>query len=121
MSEPRDICREVTLPSGDVIRLRGETEPDAADLAALDDIFAAARRLAEKRNPPDEGAPELWARLEAARGGRTLRECARLAGVRFAVLFRIGQGRMPGPEDLELIERWLAKEADNTNTQEGTS
>lgn len=92
-----------------------------AGVAALGEIVDAARRLDAERNPPDEGAAELWARLESVGGDRSLRECARLAGLRFAVLFRVGQGRMPGGGDLAAIERWLAEFEHSTNTQEGTS
>ena len=103
----RDECRSVTLPSGEVIRVRGRGGLGPAGVAALGELVAAVRAKAAE-NPPDAGAPELFARITAARGDRSLRECARLAGVRFAVLFRIRQGRMPGAPDLELIEAWLS-------------
>lgn len=121
MSESPDECRPVTLPSGEVIRVRGRGGLGPAGVAALGELVDAARRLDAERNPPDDGAPELWARIDAARGDRSLRECARLAGVRFAVLFRIRQGRMPGAQDPAAIEAWLAAQDETTNTQEGTS
>lgn len=120
MSE-RDECRPVTLPSGEVIRVRGRGGLGPAGVAALGELVDAARRLDAERNPPDVGARELWARLEAARGDLPLRECARLAGVRFSALFRIGQGRMPGAKDLAAIEVWLTTHNETINTQEGTS
>lgn len=119
MSE-RDSCRDVSLPSGEVVRVRGRGGLGPAGVAALGELVDATRCLAAQ-NPPDAGAPELFARITAARGDRTLRECARLAGVRFSVLFRIGQGRMPGGGDLAAIERWLAAFEQSTITQEGTS
>lgn len=117
----RDECRPVTLPSGETIRVRGRGGLGPAGVTALGELVDAVRRLDAERNPPDEGAAELWARLESVGGDRSLRECARLAGVRFAVLFRVGQGRMPGGGDLAAIERWLAEFEHSTNTQEGTS
>jgi uncharacterized HAD superfamily protein len=59
--------------------------------------------------PVDAGAPELWARLDAARTPNflSLRDAARQAGVRLSTLFRIGQGRMPDPADLARINAWL--------------
>ena len=120
MGEQRDSCRDVTLPSGEVIRVRGRGALGPAGVAALGELVDAVRALAAE-NPPDDGAPELFTRIEAARGDRSLRECARLAGLRFAVLFRVGQGRMPGGGDLAAIERWLAEFEHSTNTQEGTS
>jgi hypothetical protein len=45
----------VTLPSGQTIRVRGDRPPSAADLAALDDIVAAAQaRMAAE--PPEQQA-----------------------------------------------------------------
>lgn len=108
MGEQRDTCRDVLLPSGEVIRVRGRGGLGPAGVAALGELVDAVRALAAQ-NPPDAGAPELFVRIEAARGDRSLRECAGLAGVKFSVLFRVGQGRMPAPQDLELIEAWLRR------------
>ena len=107
MPEPRDECRAVELPSGEVVRVRGRGGLGPAGVAALSELVEAVRAKAAE-NPPDEGAPELWARIDAARGERTLRECAAEAGVKFSVLFRVRQGRMPGGEDLAAVETWLA-------------
>lgn len=109
MAEPRDECREVTLPSGEPIRVRGAGEMSPEAVAALGEIVDAARRMAAEQ-PVDDGARELWARLDAARKSDclSLRDVARQAGVRFSTLFRVGQGRMPSAEELAAIERWLA-------------
>lgn len=101
----RDECRDVALPSGEVIRVRGGLGP--AGVAALAELVEAARVKASE-NPPDPGTPELYGRIEAARGPLNWRQVAALAGVKFSTLFRIGQGRMPAPGDLALIETWLA-------------
>jgi len=114
-------CRPVTLESGETVPVLGDEPLSARGVAALAELIEAARAKHAAENPPDEGAPELFERIEAARGDRSLRECARLAGVRFAVLFRIRQGRMPGAQDPAAIEAWLAAQDETTNTQEGTS
>jgi hypothetical protein len=124
-SEPQEFtsatCRPVTLESGETVPVLGDEPLSARGVAALAELIEAARAKHAAENPPDEGAPELFERIEAARGDRSLRECARLAGVRFAVLFRIRQGRMPGAQDPAAIEAWLAAQDETTNTQEGTS
>lgn len=117
MSEPRDTCRPVVLPSGQTVVIRSEVEPTGESLAAVKDIMAAALRLAQERSRPDPGAEALWSRVAAARGDRTLRECAHEAGVKFSVLFRVGQGRMPPTEDLARIEAWLAAGASEAPCQ----
>lgn len=66
MREPRDECRDVTLASGETIRMRGRRGLGPAGVAALGELVEAARAKAAE-NPPDPGAPELWARIEAAR------------------------------------------------------
>jgi hypothetical protein len=111
MPEPSDECREVTLPSGETIRVRGRGGLGPAGVAALGELVDLVRAKQSVENPPDEGAAELWARVEAALDAGPafpLREAARRAGVKFSTLFRIAQGRMPGEADLELIEAWLA-------------
>ena len=112
MREPHDECRDVELASGEVVRVRGRGGLGPAGVAALSGLVEAARAKAAE-TPPDPGAPELWARIDAARGERTLRECAAEAGVKFSVLFRIRQGRMPNPADLAAIEKWLAAHEEN--------
>lgn len=110
MREPRDECRDVTLESGEVVRVRGRGGLGPAGVAALSELVEAARAKAAE-NPPDPGAPQLWARIDAALDPDSpapLREAAKAAGVRFSVLFRVRQGRMPGGEDLAAIETWLA-------------
>lgn len=118
MREPRDECRDVTLPSGEVVRVRGRGGLGPAGVAALSGLLEAVRAKAAE-TPPDPGAPQLWARIEATldpTGAFPLREAAKAAGVRFSVLFRVRQGRMPGGEDLAAIETWLTAAApDNTN------
>lgn len=110
MPEPQDACRPVALPSGETLRVRssGEMFPEA--VAALGTLVDAARRLAAAENPPEPGTAALWARVGAVKAGRglTLREAAGECGVRFSVLFRIGQGRMPDTNALATIETWLA-------------
>lgn len=107
MSEPDDECREIHLPSGP-IRLRSERAPTGEDLAALEEIVSAAKRLAAAR-PVDDGAAELWARIDAVgqRGESTRRDVAEQVGVRFSTMVRIAQGRMPDAADLAAIETWL--------------
>jgi hypothetical protein len=116
MPDPRDTCRPVALPSGEQIVVRGGRGLDAKESAMLGEVVDAARRHHELTHPVDEGAAELWARIQAARrtAGLSLRDAAGLAGVRFSVLFRIGQGRMPGEAERAAIERWLAT-AENTS------
>lgn len=116
MREPRDSCRSVPLPSGETIRVRGRGDLGPDGVAALAELVAAARRTAAE-NPPDDGTGVLYARIETARGPLNWRQVAALAGVKFSVLFRIGQGRMPGDTDLAAIERWLAT-SENTHTHE---
>jgi hypothetical protein len=103
----RDECRPVTLPSGETIPVLGGREPDAREAAALGDVVDAVRRLMPD---PDPGAPDLWARVDAARVREVLflREIGWQAGVRASVLFRLRQGRMPCAEDLAKVEAWLA-------------
>lgn len=105
MREPRDRCRDVPLASGETIRVRGRRGLGPAGVAALSELVEAVRAKAAE-NPSDEGAAELWARIEAARGRRTLRECAAQAGVKFSVLFRIGT--------------WLTRSEPTDNNQERT-
>ncbi len=107
MSEPRDECRDVELASGEVVRVRGRRGLGPAGVAALSELVEAARAKAAE-NPPDEGTGVLYERIEAARAARNWRQVAAEVGVKFSVLFRIGQGRMPGGEDLAAIETWLA-------------
>lgn len=109
MREPRDECRDVELASGETIRVRGRGGLGPAGVAALGGLVEAVRAKAAE-TPPDPGAPRLWARIEAALDPDSpfpLRGAAKAAGVRFSVLFRIRQGRMPGGEDLGAIETWL--------------
>lgn len=118
MREPRDECRDVELASGEVVRVRGRGGLGPAGVAALSELVEATRTKAAQ-TPPDPGVPQLWARIEAALDPDSaipLRDAAKAAGVRFSVLFRVRQGRMPGPADLAAIETWLTAAApDNTN------
>lgn len=109
MTEPRDECRPVTLPSGETIPVLGARELSPAGVAALGELVESGRRKAAQ-NPPDPDAAELWARIDTARrtAGLSLREVSALTGVRFAVLFRTMQGRMPDAGDLAAVEAWLA-------------
>ena len=105
-----DQCRDVELDSGEVVRVRGRGGLGPAGVAALSELVEAVRANAAE-NPPESGAPALWARVEAALDPDSpfpLRGAAKAAGVRFSVLFRVRQGRMPGPADLAAIEDWLA-------------
>lgn len=109
MSDPRDECREVTLPSGEQIRVRAAGPMSAEAVAALGDLVDAARRKMAVEHPPEPGTHELYERLRARMNELdiSLRGVAFQTGVRFAVLFRIGQGLMPDGEDLAAIETWL--------------
>lgn len=110
MGEQRDSCRDVTLPSGEVIRVRGRGGLGSAGVAALGELVDAVRVKAAE-NPPDAGAPEMFGRIESARGDRTLRECAHEASVKLSVLFRIGQGAMPALDDLAKVKAWLQRQS----------
>jgi hypothetical protein len=106
MSEPRDACRPVALPSGETIPVLGGREPDEREAEMIGEVVDAVRRLAAQ-NPPEPGCEALYARIEAARGPLNWRQVAAEAGVKFSVLFRVGQGRMPGAVELAAIETWL--------------
>lgn len=101
------VCRPVTLASGETIPVLGGEPMSAEGVAALGELVDVVRAKMAAENPPDEGAPALWWRIKIARGRRSLRQVAGESGVRFAVLFRIGQGRMPDADDLARIEAWL--------------
>lgn len=113
MPERSDTCRDVTLPSGETICVRGAEPMGPEAVAALDMVVAAARARMAAEHPPDPAAEALWARLRAALGDRGigLRDAAREAGVRFSTLFRIGQGYTPGEGDLSAVEAWLERRA----------
>lgn len=104
-----DQCRPVTLASGEMIPVLGGEPLSPEGVAALGELVAAVRAKAATENPPDEGSGVLYARIEAARGGLNWRQVAAQAGVRFSVLFRIGQGRMPSGGDLAATEAWLER------------
>ena len=106
MTEPKDSCRPVTVPSGESIRVRGAEPLDAAGVAALGELVDVVRRMMPE---PDPGAAELWARVDAARRPLmlTARGAARDAGVAPSALSRLAQGRMPVGSALAAIERWL--------------
>lgn len=106
MVSGRDECRPMTLASGETIPVLGGEPLSPEGVAALGQLVEAVRAKAAE-NPPDEGSDVLYARIEAACGGLNWRQVAARAGVRFSVLFRIGQGRMPGAGDLAAIEAWL--------------
>lgn len=116
MREPRDTCREVTLPSGEPIRVRGADDMSPEAIAALGEIVDAVRAWHAAEHPPDDGAEELWTRIDQTLGGLTLREAARQAGVPFSALFRVAQGRMPEGEQLAAIENWLARHTGHTGS-----
>jgi|GEM_PF-5313442 len=105
-----DECRPVTLLSGETIPVLGARELSPAGVAAMGELVEAVRRKAAAENPPDPDAAALWARIDTARhaAGLSLREVSGLCGVKFSVLFRTAQGRMPGADDLAAIEAWLA-------------
>jgi hypothetical protein len=111
MVEPRDSCHEVTLPSGEPIRVRGAGEMSPEAVAALGELVDAARRMHAASHPPNLAAEALWARLNARAdaSGIRRRDAAHEAGVRPSVVVRIGQGIMPDETDLAAIERWIAK------------
>lgn len=106
-----DQCSDVTLPSGDAVRVRGRGALDAADIAALAELVEAARAKAAALNPPDPDAAKSRARLDMVRRARgvSLREMGAACGVKFSVLFRAAQGRMPGEADRAAVEAWLAE------------
>lgn len=106
MPEPRDECREVTLPSDEQIRVRAAGPMSTEAVAALGELVDAVRAL---QPPPEPGSTELYERLRARMDALdiSLRGVAFQTGIRFSTLFRIGQGHMPGDDDLAAIERWL--------------
>lgn len=110
MREPHDECRAVELPSGQPILLRGGKPPDAADLAALDAVAAAAQRLHEQHHRTAPDAAALWARIDNTRrpAGISLRDVSAACGVPFRVLFRLAQGVMCDAHEQTAIETWLA-------------
>jgi hypothetical protein len=83
--------------------------PDEAD--ALGEIVDAVRAKMAAEYPSDPRAEELWARFDAARGDRMLHDVAREVAVGPGVLFRLMQGRYPGPAEVAAIEAWLDREA----------
>lgn len=109
MSEPRDSCRLVTLPSGEQIRVRGSGKMSPEAAAALGELVDAARAKLAAEHPPNPAAEALWARLTARADtlGIRMRDLAHEADVRPSTLTRIAQGYMPGGEELLAIERWL--------------
>lgn len=110
MPEPRDECREVTLPSGEAIRMRGAGPMSPEAVAALGELVDAARRKMAAEHSPEPGTAELYERLRARMDvlDVSLRGVAFQTGVRFSTLFRIGQGLLPDGDNLAAIERWLA-------------
>lgn len=107
MPEPVDTCRPVTLPSGEMIRVRTSGPLDPAEAAALGEVVDAARARLAAEHPADEGAEALWNRVNRARCDAFLRDAARQAGVRPVALYRLMQGRMPQGRELAAIEAWL--------------
>jgi hypothetical protein len=109
MAEPRDECREVTLPSGEPVRYRGSGELSPEAVAALGELVDAARAWHAAEHPEDPAATALWRRLRAVADARGLlmREVAHECGVRPSVVTRIAQGYMPDGHNLAAIERWL--------------
>lgn len=110
-AEPADSCRPVTLPSGETVRVRGAREMTGLEAAALGELVDAARRKMAAENPPEPGSAALYERIRARCDtfDLSLRDAAREAGVRFSTLFRVGQGIMPGADDLAAIEAWLSQ------------
>jgi hypothetical protein len=111
MREPRDTCREVTLPSGEPIRVRGAGVMGPDDVAALSTIVDAVRAMHAAEHPENPATEALWDRLRAAADARDLwmRDVAHECGVRPSVVTRIAQGIMPVEGDLATLERWLAE------------
>lgn len=103
------VCRPVTLPSGETIPVLGSEPMSAEGAAALGELIEAARAKHAAEHPENPSATALYLRCEAVRNDRVMfwSEAAREAGVRFSVMTRLANGRMPGPEDLALIEAWL--------------
>lgn len=113
-----DQCSDVAPPPGEAVRVRGRGALDAA----LGELVEVARAKAAAQTPPDPDAAELWARLDAVRRERgvSLREMGGECGVRFSVLFKTAQGRMPGAADRAAVEAWLAATTnDNDNDNDG--
>jgi len=104
-----DECRPEMLPSGEVIRVRGARPFSEAERKSLGELVEAARR---RMPPPNPGALELHERIVAALAGLEISrriELAPMIGVKYSVLGRIPQGRMPDADDLAKIETWLAE------------
>lgn len=108
MTEP-GTCRPVTLPSGETVLVRGRGGLGPAGVAALGEIVEAARVLHKAEHPPDPGAEDLCARVDAVCGrlGLSRYEMARTAGVRFSALVRLAHGRLPCGGDSAALEAWL--------------
>ena len=106
--DDEDICRPVELPGGEMIRVHGAEPMTDRGAAALAEVVAVARRLMPE---PDAGAGELFDRLDRGRQRRAilLRQVAREAGVQPSVLTRLANGAMPGEENREKLELWLAR------------
>lgn len=109
MPRDRDECREVTLPSGEAIRIRGAGDLTPEAVSALGELVDAARAQFAARHPDAEEARALWARVDAARGDLLLRGVAYEAGVTIGALFRIMQGNLPDDADRAALERWLGE------------
>lgn len=107
----RNECRPVELPDGQVVIVRGNRELDAAGVAAVSEIVAAAQRHHELLHPQDPAAAGLYARLDAARIALdvTWRELARQTGAPASVLTRLAQGVVPTEPTLGALEAWLAR------------
>lgn len=115
MAGEREQCRDVLLPSGESIRVRGSGGLGPAGAAAMGELVEAARRRHEREHPPERDAVVLWARLDMARRerGLSLREISQECGVPFKTLFRCCQGIAPGETDTAAILAWLDRsEAD---------
>ncbi len=109
MTGRRDECRLVTLPSGETVPVFGSESMSPEGAAALGELVDVVRAKMAAENPENPLATALYLRCEAVRNDRVMfwSEAAREAGVRFSVMTRLANGRMPGPEDLARIEAWL--------------
>jgi hypothetical protein len=110
-----DSCRPVTLPDGEVVRVRGGEEPSDEAVRALAAITAAARqRMAEDHanDPPVLAQVADAVETRAAAEDLLLRTAAKQAGVSPAVLSRVRQGGADTVTvgDLVALARWAGLE-----------
>ena len=114
-------CRWVELPDGQGALVRGDGDLGPEGVAALAQLVSAVQRHHESTHPPDPGAADLYARLDAAREVRGVgwRELSRLVGVPASALTRLAQGTAPLREQRAALEEWLVTDSEPTELGPG--